>query len=111
MIWNGMRGCSKPDLKTIYKPVLGICKNHKNIEYEVEQEIENDPKYDDLPWEKRDHGLFIGYGPTIDPKYAVTVIVEHGGSGSGSAAPIASDIFKYLFNKKLHLKRNEIFNV
>ena len=68
-------------------------------------------KNKDLPWEKRDHGLFIGYGPTIDPKYAVTVIVEHGGSGSGSAAPIASDIFKYLFNKKLHLKRNEIFNV
>ena len=68
-------------------------------------------KNNDLPWEKRDHGLFIGYGPTIDPKYAVTVIVEHGGSGSSSAAPIASDIFKYLFNKKLNLKRNEIFNV
>ena len=42
---------------------------------------------------------------------AVSVIVEHGGSGSGSAAPIASDIFKYLFEKKLNLKRNEIFNV
>ena len=68
-------------------------------------------KNKDLPWEKRDHGLFIGYGPTTDPKYAVSVIVEHGGSGSGSAAPIASDIFKYLFEKKLNLKRNEIFNV
>ena len=68
-------------------------------------------KNKDLPWEKRDHGLFIGYGPTIDPKFAVSVIVEHGGSGSGSAAPIASDIFKYLFAKKLNLKRNEIFNV
>ena len=68
-------------------------------------------KNKDLPWEKRDHGLFIGYGPTIEPKYAVSVIIEHGGSGSGSAAPIASDIFKYLFDKKLNLKRNEIFNV
>ena len=68
-------------------------------------------KNKDLPWDKRDHGLFIGYGPTVDPKYAVSVIVEHGGSGSGSAAPIASDIFKYLFEKKLNLKRNEIFNV
>ena len=68
-------------------------------------------KNKDLPWEKRDHGLFIGYGPTTDPKYAVSVIVEHGGSGSGSAAPIASDVFKYLFEKKLNLKRNEIFNV
>ena len=63
-----------------------------------------------MPWEKRDHGLFIGYGLTTDPKYAVSVIVEHGGSGSGSAAPIASDIFKYLFNNKLILKRNEILN-
>ena len=54
-----------------------------------------------MPWEKRDHGLFIGYGPTTDPKYAVSVIVEHGGSGSGSAAPIASDIFKYLFEKEV----------
>ena len=68
-------------------------------------------KNKDLPWEKRDHGLFIGYGPTTDPKYAVSVIVEHGGSGSASAAPIASDIFKYLFEKKFNLKRNEIFNV
>ncbi len=68
-------------------------------------------KNKDLPWEKRDHGLFIGYGPTVDPKYAVSVIVEHGGSGSASAAPIASDIFRYLFDKKLNLKRNEIFNV
>ena len=64
-----------------------------------------------MPWEKRDHGLFIGYGPTLDPKYAVSVIVEHGGSGSASAAPIASDVFKYLFEKKLNIKRNEIFNV
>ena len=68
-------------------------------------------KNKDLPWEKRDHGLFIGYGPTVDPEYAVSVIIEHGGSGSGSAAPIASDIFKYLFEKKINLKRNEIFNV
>ena len=68
-------------------------------------------KNKDLPWEKRDHGLFVGYGPTIEPKYAVSVIVEHGGSGSGSAAPIASDIFKFLFDKKIDLKRNEIFNV
>ena len=66
-------------------------------------------KNKDLPWEK-EIMAFIGYGPTIDPKYAVTVIVEHGGSGSGSAAPLLQ-IYSNIYLKKLHLKRNEIFNV
>ncbi len=46
----------------------------------------------DLPWERRDHALFVGYGPQPAPKYAVSVIVEHGGGGSAAAAPIARDI-------------------
>ena len=45
-------------------------------------------------FEKRNHGLFIGYAPIQDPKYAISVIVEHGGSGSGSAAPIAQKILQ-----------------
>lgn len=45
-----------------------------------------------LPWEKRDHALFICYAPIQAPKYAVSVIVEHGGGGSKAAAPIARDI-------------------
>ncbi len=47
---------------------------------------------EDLPWERRDHALFCGYIPGDKPKYAVSVIVEHGGSGSKVAAPIARDI-------------------
>jgi len=47
---------------------------------------------EDLPWERRDHALFVGYAPYDNPKYAVSVIVEHGGGGSKAAAPIASDI-------------------
>lgn len=43
-------------------------------------------------WENRNHGLFIGYAPIDNPRYACSVIVEHGGSGSGAAAPIARDI-------------------
>ena len=49
-------------------------------------------KNNELPWDKRDHGLFIGYGPINNPQYAVSVIIEHGGSGSGAAAPVASKI-------------------
>ena len=54
-------------------------------------------KNEDRPWKKRDHALFVGYAPASKPKYAITVVVEHGGSGSSTAAPIARDIFKYIF--------------
>lgn len=49
-------------------------------------------KNENLPWEKRDHALFIGYAPVASPRYAVAVIVEHGGGGSKAAAPIARDV-------------------
>lgn len=44
------------------------------------------------PWKERDHALFVGYVPIDSPKYAVAVLVEHGGGGSSVAAPIARDI-------------------
>ncbi len=47
---------------------------------------------EDLPWERRDHALFVGYAPTFAPRYAISVIVEHGGGGSKAAAPIARDV-------------------
>lgn len=47
---------------------------------------------EDLPWKFRDHGLFIGFGPTDDPKYVAAVVVEHGIGGPETAAPIAHDI-------------------
>ncbi|MEP3056227.1 penicillin-binding protein 2 [Ascidiaceihabitans sp.] len=46
----------------------------------------------DLPWERRDHALFVDFAPADNPKYAVAVVVEHGGGGSKAAAPIARDI-------------------
>ena len=54
-------------------------------------------KNEDRPRKRRDHALFVGYAPASKPKYAITVVVEHGGSGSSTAAPIARDIFKYIF--------------
>lgn len=44
------------------------------------------------PWRLRDHALFVGYAPAHAPRYAVAVIVEHGGGGSRAAAPIARDV-------------------
>ena len=45
-----------------------------------------------VPWEQRDHALFVAYAPYDAPKYAISVIVEHGGGGSTAAAPVARDI-------------------
>ncbi len=47
---------------------------------------------EDLPREFRDHALFVGYAPAEQPRYVVAVVVEHGGSGSRVAAPVARDL-------------------
>lgn len=49
-------------------------------------------KNEELPWAQRDHALFVAYAPFDNPRYAVSVVVEHGGGGSTVAAPIARDI-------------------
>lgn len=49
-------------------------------------------KTEDLPWERRDHALFVSFAPADAPRYAVAVVVEHGGGGSTAAAPIARDV-------------------
>ncbi|MBW7849378.1 MAG: penicillin-binding protein 2 [Rhodospirillales bacterium] len=49
-------------------------------------------KNEDLPWKERDHALFVAYAPEQAPRFAIAVVVEHGGGGSAVAAPIARDI-------------------
>ena len=51
-------------------------------------------KNEDRPWKDRDHALFVGYAPVDAPRYAVSIVVEHGGGGSKTAAPIARDILR-----------------
>ena len=46
----------------------------------------------DRPWAERDHALFVAYAPIKNPRYSISVVVEHGGSGSSTAAPVARDI-------------------
>ena len=55
----------------------------------------------DRRWKDRDHALFVGYAPYDKPKYAISVIVEHGGSGSSMAAPIARDILQFALERHL----------
>ena len=60
-------------------------------------------KQEDIEWKYRNHALFVGFAPSDNPRYAVCVTVEHGGSGSGTAAPIASKLIK----KALELEASE----
>ena len=56
-------------------------------------------KNKDLPWKFRDHSLFVGYGPVKNPKFNISVVIDHGGSGSSKAAPIARKVMQKIFNK------------
>ena len=49
-------------------------------------------KNKDIPWRERDHAMFVAFAPVDKPRYAVSVVVEHGGGGSSVAGPIARDI-------------------
>ena len=53
----------------------------------------------EIPYEERDHALYIAFGPYKSPQYAMSIIVEHGGSGSSAAAPIAKELFKMVIDK------------
>ena len=64
------------------------------------RERELDLKIDQIPYNDRDHALYVAYGPYIDPRYALSIIVEHGGSGSKAAAPMAKELFKLIIDRE-----------
>ena len=51
-------------------------------------------------WKYRDHGLFVCFAPTANPRYAASVVIEHGLGGARAAAPVAKDVLTYLFDKE-----------
>mgnify|MGYP005633638241 FL=1 len=63
------------------------------------RERELDLKIDQIPYNDRDHALYIAYGPYKNPRYALSIIVEHGGSGSKAAAPMAKKLFKLIIDR------------
>ena len=50
----------------------------------------------EVEWNKRDHALFVGFMPHEKPKFSISVVIEHGGSGASSAAPIAKQVFQFI---------------
>ena len=65
----------------------------------TKQDRERDLKTKDIPYEERDHALYVAFGPYKEPRYSMSIIIEHGGSGSSTAAPIAKKLFKLLIDR------------
>ena len=56
-------------------------------------------KQKDLPYKRRDHALFTAFAPYKNPQYAISIVIEHGGTGSSAAAPIAKKIIKKVLDR------------
>jgi len=62
----------------------------------------------EIPYKDRDHALYIAFGPYKKPRYALSIVIEHGGSGSSTAAPIAKKLFKLIIDR--HEFREKVKN-
>lgn len=76
MAMAGKTGTSQVRRITMGERQRGLRKNHQR------------------PWRERDHALFVGFAPVDAPRFAVAVVIEHGGGGSKVAAPVARDILR-----------------
>ena len=65
----------------------------------TERDRELDLKTIEIPYDERDHALYIAFGPYKNPRYALSIVVEHGGSGSSTAAPMAKKLFKLIIDR------------
>jgi penicillin-binding protein 2 len=74
----------------------------------TKQDRELDLKTFEIPYEERDHALYVAFGPYKNPRYAISILIEHGGSGSSVAAPLAKELFKKVIDR--HEIRNSFNN-
>ena len=74
----------------------------------TEKDRELDLKTFEIPYEERDHALYIAFGPYKDPRYALSILVEHGGNGSTTAAPMAKKLFRTIIDR--HPLRSSVNN-
>ena len=63
------------------------------------RERELNLKTSEITYKDRDHALFVAFGPYKNPRYALSIVIEHGGSGSSTAAPIAKKLFKLIIDR------------
>ena len=99
MVQEGMRSVMVPG-GTAYDPnrpksavsIAGKTGTAQVTRISMQQREDEVDRNRTLPWAQRDHALFVGYAPVENPKYVVSVLVDHGGGGSSVAAPIGRDV-------------------
>ena len=74
----------------------------------TEEERKLELKSQDLPYEKRDHALFIAFAPYKKPRYSISVVIEQGGTGSSVAAPIAKKVIKKVLDRHKLRKKYQL---
>ena len=92
---------------------------HKDIKYQfagktgtsqvrriTEKDRELDLDQSEIEYKNRDHALFIAFAPYKNPRYSISVLIEHGGAGSSGAAPIAKKVIKKVLDR--HELREEV---
>ena len=75
--------------------LIKVPKGVNNVRKIAELEL----KAKDVPYEERDHALYIAFAPYKEPRYSISVLIEHGGSGSKAAAPLASKLIKKIIDR------------
>jgi penicillin-binding protein 2 len=100
VVWEGMNRVSNDPRGTAYHSrieipgmeMAGKTGTAQVRRITMSERLSGVKKNEQLPWTQRDHALFVGFAPVAAPRYAVAVVVEHGGAGSSVAGPIARDI-------------------
>ena len=90
------------DKKFIFAGKTGSSQVKRFTQAQREAEV----KQEQLDYKSRDHALFVAFAPVSNPRYAISVVVEHGGSGSSAAAPIAKKVIKKVLER--HQARENI---
>ena len=77
----------------------------------TEEERELDLDTSEIEYKNRDHAWFIAFGPYKNPRYAMSILVEHGGSGSKAAAPIAKKLMKAVIDRHQERQKKKLFKI
>jgi penicillin-binding protein 2 len=113
IIQDAMFGSTNEVLGTSYRSRINDLKYQfagktgtAQVKKITDRDRELDLKTFEIPYEERDHALYIAFGPYKNPRYALSILVEHGGNGSTTAAPMAKKLFKLIIDR--HSSRESI---
>ncbi len=94
-VCNNKRGTAYKALHNL--PIVVAGKTGTAQVASIAQDVKKRAKEDELAYFKRSHAWLTTYAPFKNPKYVVSIIVEHGGHGGSTAGPIAAKIYRWMY--------------